>query len=138
MSSVLDYMFDNDWIQRADIENLKSSAQQMQSSEYRMRRKVLDDSQRIGDLEDQVAHLTLINEALLRMLEKKNTFARDEFRALLVEIDLEDGVHDGKLAKPEPPEAPKAAARCFCKFCRADNDRSNTYCTQCRRPLVRR
>ena len=103
-----------------------------------MRRKVLDDSQRIGDLEDQVAHLTLINEALLRMLEKKNTFARDEFRALLVEIDLEDGVHDGKVTPPEPREAPKSAARCFCKFCRADNDRSNTYCTQCRRPLVRR
>ena len=138
MSSVLDYMFDNDWIQRADIENLKSSARQMQSSEYRMRKKVVDDSQRIGDLEDQVAHLTLINEALLRILEKKNTFARDEFRALLVEIDLEDGVHDGKLAPPERREAPKAVERCFCKFCRTENDRSNTYCTQCRRPLVRR
>ena len=140
MDSVLNYMFDNDWIQRADIENLKSSARQMQSTEYRMRRKVLNDSQRIGDLEDQVAHLTLINEALLRMLEKKNAFGRDEFRALLVEIDLEDGVHDGKLARPVPaqPQAPKPVDLCLCKFCRTENDRSNTYCTHCRRPMVRR
>lgn len=138
MSSVLDYMFDNEWIQRADIENLKTSAQQMQSTAFQMRRKVIDDAQRIRELEDQVAHLTLINEAVLRMLEKKGVFARDEFRSLLVEIDLEDGVHDGKLAPPERKDAPKPSSLFYCKFCRTGNERSNQFCSHCRRPLVRR
>jgi hypothetical protein len=139
MSSVLDYMFDNDWIQRADIENLKNSASQMRYTENRIRRKVVDDAARIQELEDQVAHLTLINEAILRILEKKAVFARDEFRALLVEVDLEDGVHDGKLAPPQrdPAPKPKPDGTCFCKFCGSTNDRSNQFCSHCRRPLVR-
>jgi hypothetical protein len=138
MSSVLDYMFDNDWIQRADIENLKNSRSQMRYTENRIRRKVADDAARIVELEDQVAHLTLISEALLRMLEKKGTFARDEFRALLVEVDLEDGVHDGKLAPPQRDPAPKPNPMCSCKYCGSENDRSNQFCSHCRRPLVRR
>jgi hypothetical protein len=138
MSSVLDYMFDNEWIQRADIENLKSSTFQMRSSAYRMQRKVINDAERIRELEDQVAHLTLINEALLRMLEKKGVFARDEFRSLLVEIDLEDGVHDGKLAPPQRDAAPQPPQTCSCKFCGSENARSNKFCSHCRRPLLRR
>jgi hypothetical protein len=138
MSSVLDYMFDNHWIQRADIENLKSSSARMQETASQMRRRVLNDGERIQELEGQVAHLTLINEALLRLLEKKGVVARDEFRALLVDVDLEDGVHDGKLAPPRRNEAPKPASLCRCKFCKAENDVSNTFCSHCRRPLVRR
>jgi hypothetical protein len=138
MSSVLDYMFDNDWIQRADIDNLKNSTFEMRNTENRIRRKVADDAARIRELEDQVAHLTLINEAVLRILEKKGVFARDEFRSLLVEVDLEDGVHDGKLAAPQREEAPKPSQTCFCRFCRTENDRSSTFCSHCRRPLVRR
>jgi hypothetical protein len=138
MSSVLDYMFDNDWIQRADIENLKNSTSQMRYSENRMRRKVADDAARIRELEDQVAHLTLLNEALMRILEKKGVFARDEFRSLLVEVDLEDGVHDGKRLPPERDAAPKPAATIFCKFCGSDSDRSSQFCSHCRRPLLRR
>ena len=138
MSSVLDYMFDNAWIQRADIENLKNSTSQMRYLENRIRRKVADDAARVRELEDQVAPLTLINEALFRILEKKGVFARDEFRSLLVEVDLEDGVHDGKRLPPERDAAPQPTATCFCKFCGSENDRSGQFCGHCRRPLVRR
>jgi len=44
------------------------------------------------------------------MLEKKGVILRDEFRSLLVEVDLEDGVHDGKLAKPAPTPVPRGRA----------------------------
>lgn len=131
MSSVLDYMFDNDWIQRADIDHLKNSA-------ALMRRNVIEDAHRIRSLEDQIGHLTLINEALLRILEKKGVFARDEFRSLLVEVDLEDGVHDGKLSTPPRNDAPPAPGRIPCRFCRTMNDRSSQFCSHCRRPLLRR
>ena len=130
MSSVLNYMFDNDWIQRADIDNLQASAAAMRSRFAR-------ESGRVGDLEDQVAQLTLLNEALLRILEKKGVFARDEFRALLVEVDLEDGVHDGKLSRPAPKSAGQGARQAVCRFCRSANDPANKFCAHCRRPLVR-
>lgn len=106
-----------------------------------MRSKVLRDGARIRNLEDEIDHLTLINEALLRMLEKKGVFARDEFRSLLVEVDLEDGVHDGKLARPSPSAgapAPRPASRTHCKFCGTANDPATTFCGHCRRPLLRR
>lgn len=136
--SVFDYMYDNDWIQRQDIDNLRRSGMVL-------RNKMIRDGGRIRNLEaeldyltDQVGHLTLLNEALLRMLEKKNVIVRDEFRSLLVEVDLEDGVHDGKLSKPAPPAAaPSPAQTTHCKFCRAENDPVNKFCSGCRRPLVR-
>ena len=132
---VLDYMYDNDWIQRNDINNLQRSNQVMRS-------KVIRDGTRIRNLEDEIDHLTLINEALLRMLEKKGVLARDEFRALLVEVDLEDGVHDGKLAPTVPTVAGAAPARpaadTVCKFCRTANDPGNRFCSHCRRPIFRR
>jgi len=58
---VLDYMYDNDWIQRSDINNL-------QRSNMVLRNKMVRDGGRIRDLEQEIDHLTLINEALLRML----------------------------------------------------------------------
>jgi len=129
---VLDYMYDNDWIQRSDINNL-------QRSNMVLRNKMVRDGGRIRDLEQEIDHLTLINEALLRMLEKKGVILRDEFRALLVEVDLEDGVHDGKLARPAGTESPQPSSpSAFCKFCRTPNDPVNKFCSHCRRPLIRR
>ncbi len=128
--SVLDYMFDNDWLQRQDIENLKQH-------EFALSQRAAREAGRIRNLEEEIDHLTLINEALLRMLEKKGVIVRDEFRALLVEVDLEDGVHDGKLAKPAPARPPARAGLVNCKFCRTANDPVNKFCAGCRRPLVR-
>jgi hypothetical protein len=131
MSSVLDYMFDNDWIQRADIDNLRTSS-------LRMRSKVVNDSRRIGDLEDQLAHLTLINETLLRILEKKNVIVREEFRSLLVEVDLEDGVHDGKLNKlvsAAPTQAPLPRKPGRYRSRGEVNENPGRFCIHCRRPL---
>jgi len=125
---VLDYYFDNDWIQRIDIENL-------QRSSMALRRNVVRDSGRLRDLEAEIDHLSLINEALMRLLEKKGVLVRDEFRSLLVEVDLEDGVHDGKLARPETPRPPRPDR---CTHCGAGNDAGSRYCSGCRRPLFRR
>ena len=129
---VLDYMYDNDWIQRNDIDNLARS-------NMVLRNKMVRDGGRIRDLEQEIDHLTLINETLLRILEKKGVILRDEFRALLVEVDLEDGVHDGKLARPADAQAPRPSNQtAFCKFCRTANDPVNKFCSHCRRPLIRR
>jgi len=127
--SVLDYMFDSEWLQRNDIENLKRNSSAMRQIAVR-------ESGRIRNLEEEIDHLTLINEALLRILEKKGVIVRDEFRALLVDVDLEDGVHDGKLAKPAPALA--AAPETRCRSCRTENDPANKFCSGCRRPLFRR
>jgi hypothetical protein len=127
--SIFDYLCDSDWLQRDDINNL-------QRSSHAMRSRLARDGGRIRNLEDEIDHLTLINEALLRLLEKKGVIVRDEFRSLLVEVDLEDGVHDGKLAKPGAAR-PERSGLTNCRFCSAANDPANKFCSGCRRPLVR-
>ena len=136
--SVFDYMYDNDWLQRQDIDNLRRSSMVLRSKMIRDGGRIRNLEAEIDDLADQLGHLTLINEALLRMLEKKGVILRDEFRSLLVEVDLEDGAHDGKLTKPAPPQpAAPPAQTTHCKFCRTVNDPVNKFCSGCRRPLVR-
>ncbi|HZE95517.1 MAG TPA: hypothetical protein VE981_00675 [Planctomycetota bacterium] len=136
--SVLDRLYDNDRLQREDIENLKRTG-------VALRGKMIRDGGRIRNLQDEVDHLTsqldhltLISEALLRMLEKKGVILRDEFRALLVEVDLEDGVHDGKLSRRVPAAAPPTPVALPCRHCRTTNDPESRFYAGCRRPLFRR
>lgn len=89
---VLDYLLENDWIQRADID--------------RLNQKSRVDQRRVGELEDEIGRLALVAETLLRVLEKKGAFSREEFRRLLTEVDREDGRVDGKRPPQGPLEQP--------------------------------
>ena len=50
-------------------------------------------------LEDNIDRLTLITQALWELLQKKVGIEESELTALIEEIDLRDGVLDGKITK---------------------------------------
>lgn len=65
---------------------------------------------RIEELEDEVSQLTIVVEALLEKLNEKGSFTREELAAKIAEIDLRDGLADGKITK-ELPSEPKPASK---------------------------
>ena len=99
--SILNSLFDD----FAPVEDLRRSARMMSQ---RHQRSVQDLKERIGDLEDWLGEVTLLNQAMIRLLLEKETFSRDEMAVAIHAIDILDGVEDGKVTRKKP--APKKAA----------------------------
>ncbi|PHR99368.1 MAG: hypothetical protein COA78_25000 [Blastopirellula sp.] len=108
--SFWDHMFDNDWKQREDIEQLRRSSK---TASRRQRRDVSGNSSKLESLESRVeeleadlGHTVLLLTGTLEMLKQSGTWDSDKFAQLLHEIDMRDGVEDGQasLKKPEVPE----------------------------------
>ncbi|RMG17416.1 MAG: hypothetical protein D6731_04210 [Planctomycetota bacterium] len=109
MSDFWSYVFDSEYRQRADIEDLKRRGQAVQR---RVRRGLRDLEERVEELELQVGSLALLCRALLSLLREQGTVDPEALAAAVDAIDLEDGVRDG-LVTPErlrPREKPKAPA----------------------------
>jgi ribosomal protein S27AE len=69
-----------------------------------------------------VDRLLLITEALWTLLKKQNGYTDNDLIQLVNEIDLQDGVADGKPAKVPPRPCPQcgrmvAAHHTACAFC---------------------
>lgn len=94
------YAFDNDRMQRADIERLDERARrQQQHARRRAKRtnsKIDEASERIDELEQQVGSLQLMNRALLSLLRESPQWDETRFRNLVYELDMQDGQLDGK------------------------------------------
>lgn len=94
------YMFDSDVRQRDDIERLSERSRKQQRNARRMQRrsseKMAGFEDRIAELEEQVGSLQLINRALLEMLRKNPSWSDAEFKQLVYDLDMEDGVLDGR------------------------------------------
>lgn len=111
--SLFKYMFDHDYLQRADIEALRSRARKNERRERVDRRKAQD---RLEQLEDEVAELTLLSQALLLVLRESGALDQAKLQRALEEIDAADGVIDGKVTRPEdrprpPRETPSSPTR---------------------------
>lgn len=63
---------------------------------------------RIQELESEVAQLTLVLEALIEKLTEDAGLTRDDLAAKIAEIDLRDGVADGRITPPPSIESPKS------------------------------
>jgi hypothetical protein len=59
--------------------------------------------QRVANLEKEVGQAGLLIEALLEMLEETGAFTRDDLEKRVREIDIKDGVADGRMTPPKPP-----------------------------------
>ncbi|MCA9136382.1 MAG: hypothetical protein KDB00_06480 [Planctomycetales bacterium] len=109
-----DHIFDNDYLQRADIESLKRQSRARQASRRSELRKIESQDQRIEQLEDQVGELTLLCRSLLTVLRQSGAVTPEKLQEVMDEIDAQDGVMDGKVTGPrrndDPPSAPDIRA----------------------------
>src|SRR5262245_36067998 len=100
---VWNYMFDNEWLQRADIEAtrdaLHTQARIGIRSRGEMRRNLQDLEARVDELEEENGVLALFVRTLQRLMIEKGVFSKDELAAALRAIDLQDGKADGKYTR---------------------------------------
>jgi len=80
-----------------EIEGLRMAAR---SAARQHAHRVSDIRERMDDLEEWIGELSLLNQTLLRLLLARGAFTKENFHAVFRELDLLDGVKDGKLSKP--------------------------------------
>ena len=123
------YLFDNDWIQRQDIDNLEERASEL---EYRVLRsghssKTLETD--VAQLRRDVSRMMLRLEAIQRTLADKGLCSREDLVRRMQAIDAEDGVIDGKMTLPSSGEADLR----YCDSCQHYNPARLQACQYCGR-----
>ena len=123
--SMLVHLFDNDWCQRRDIEDLRS---QVNSANSRMDFAKFTESQfmeKVERLEGRVGQLNLLVSTLTRVVLNRQLVSKPQLVELMRQIDLEDGVEDGQLheKRPDVPE--------WCPDCEAKITPGKTLCIFC-------
>lgn len=113
-----DHWFDDDYKQRDDIESLKVSAGSVAQSTGSLER-------RVGQLADRVGRLELTVQGVYRVVEQQGFITDEQFRQLLVQVDLEDGREDGRVGPDRSEKAPK------CPSCERPINRKRTNCVFC-------
>ncbi len=93
MDSMWKWMFDSEWMQRADINTLH---QRSEAAADRMRRTEFNLKEQVRDLEGQVAGMGLMVRSLMTCLMESGALESSKFRDKLMELDLEDGKLDGR------------------------------------------
>ena len=98
--SLIDFLFDNEWKQRRDIESLRERQRKQFS---RVVLKASENEETLGDmakrvenLEEQVGALSLCLATAIRLLQQHKLWDEREFQKLMDEIDQADGQRDGK------------------------------------------
>ena len=108
--SLFDFLFPN-IAQATHLRRLADATSQanMRSrlSQSRANQQHLPSNKRIQELESEIAQLTLVVEALIETLVKNGDTTREDLAARIAEIDLKDGVEDGKITPPVQSSAPK-------------------------------
>jgi len=66
--------------------------------------KLKNTEKRVTELENEVAQLTIVLEALLEVLGNDPNISKDAIARKIAEIDARDGVLDGKITKKEEPK----------------------------------
>lgn len=57
----------------------------------------IDQSMKIRDLEQQIARINLLNQALWELLRERARLTDNDLLAKIKEVDLRDGVEDGRM-----------------------------------------
>jgi len=96
--SIFDFMFPNS--QYIDIQLLKAENSKLASRIEAISNS--DPEARIEQLEQEVGELALVCKTLMRTLLEKRVCTGQEIENLFKQIDLEDGVADGKVTRTDP------------------------------------
>ena len=103
------YLFDNEFSQRQDINNLRATSR---VRARQLRRQTRESRERLQELEEEVGELALLTRALLTYLRESGGIDPEKFAEVLERVDLDDGVLDGKLGENPPhPSAPHPPKR---------------------------
>lgn len=113
------FLFDNEYRQRRDIQQL----QQQLSSTPSLGPELRAASARIDQLE-------LLCTALAELLVAKGLTTPAELRVLMQQLDLADGVEDGRVSKHARDESPR------CSHCRRFLNPSRAACVYCGTPMA--
>ncbi len=108
--TVWKYLFDNEYLQRSDIESLKNANRHRVRGQHRSNANA---AKRLDELEEDVEELTLLCRTLLTVLRESGTIDPAVVAETMRKIDLEDGVADGKVSdRPKPHvKAPESRRR---------------------------
>ena len=118
-----DYLFDSEYKQRDDINTLQASTG-LAAEQSGRNARTLQSLQRRVDQQD------LLIEALFRIVKDKGLVRDVEIRETIAQIDLEDGVEDGKMGRNRTKKAPK------CPNCERPVNRKRTHCVYCNTALA--
>ena len=112
-----DFLFDSGHKQRRDIRNLQAALQDTGAD------------QAVQRLEVRVNQLQLLTNALVKMLEVKKIASPEEIEVLVQQIDLLDGVEDGREGTQAWTEAPR------CPHCSHYVNPARPRCVYCSRSI---
>lgn len=96
--SMMRYLMSGNFWTAGEFDRLDQSISRQRFAASRLTHKL---SIRIRDLESEVDRLTLLTHALMNVCLKKKLMTGDEIKAMVREVDLTDGVVDGKIARPK-------------------------------------
>ncbi len=95
--SIWNYIFDNEYMQRADIEALKRN----QSAAIRARsRQAMHAEARQKEMEDEIGELALFCRTAVTLMIEKGLITQQEFVNRMQQVDASDGKIDGQF-KPK-------------------------------------
>lgn len=95
------------------------------------KRDVLGQDHRLRDVEQQLARVTLVSQALWELLRERTGITEDELLAKIGDVDLRDGRLDGKLS-PQTIACPKCertltTRHSRCIYCGTNLEKPNIY-----------
>lgn len=113
------FFFDTEYHQRRDIQRLKSQVEDAASQSQ------------LQAAAARVDQLELLCTALVELLVAKGVTTPAELRVLMQQVDLSDGVEDGRVSKRVREESP----RCAC--CQRFLNPRREACVYCGTPMAR-
>ncbi len=111
-----EFLFDNEYKQRQDIERIKAEVM-----------AAPDPVQLVEPLMQRVDRLELLCKSLTELIVSKGLASREELSVVTQQLDLADGVEDGKIGSRVRKTAPRCAScgrfvnprRSKCVYCHA-------------------
>jgi len=115
---VWEYIFDNEYKQRRDLQSLRTDAEIAASGSAANRR-------RLRHLQERVDRLELAVESLVRVLENRAGITKEELAVMTQWVDLADGVEDGRIGPDRSSDAP------LCSHCGRPVNPRRQICIYC-------
>ena len=127
--SIFSYLFDNEWIQRTDINRLDEKAEAIEAHLWSERNRSDDVRLEVRELRRDVSRMLLALETFQRVLADKGICSAEDFVQRMRAVDGEDGVVDGQYLQASPD----AEELRYCEACQHFNASRLKACQYCGR-----